>query len=182
MLISEEIKTKCSNFADLRLNSSKLYKQRGESNKDKIWQDIYNGALGEWCAYKYLIDLGFECSEPDMTILPKSKKSHSADLVAKRNGIEYAFHIKTQNETSIKRYGVSWLVQRNNKELVNPSATDFILGIGINPNEAYVTAVVPLAEIVNQNLLQECKVPAYRTTKYAIYLNDIIKANIPTNL
>jgi len=163
---------KCTRFADEQLETSKhLYAYRGESRIDKIREDIIVGKLGECAAYQYLDYLGFKVSRPDFKIYKGRRKSFDADFSCE-NGL---FHVKSQSEVSRKRYGASWLVQRKDPMLQNPEENEYFLFITVSGRECEILGLVPVADIVDNGLLEECRVPSYRHTKYALYFENIEK-------
>ena len=171
--IDEDTYLKCVVFAEQRLSSSEAeYKRRGESKSLKIKQDILTGAMGEWANYKYLADLGIDVCEPDMNIYEKKKKSFSPDLTG-----EYNFHIKSQTLKSRGRYGPSWLFQRYDKLVTEPSDKDYFIFNCINGREVEIMAIVKCKDITDNNLYGQCKVPSYGKTKVALYLNDLSDIN-----
>ena len=110
---------KCVDFANKQLKTSAdLYAYRGESKKEKMAYDIIVGKLAELAVAKFL-----KCSKPDFTIYERRKKSYSPDL---RLG-NLRVHVKGQSEESIKRYGHSWLFQRNDQIVRNATPYDIII-------------------------------------------------------
>ena len=174
--ISDYIYSKCVKFAEERMGgSAELYSYRGEKNKSKMLDDIIIGCLGEWGAYKFLNDKGIKVKKPDMNIYEKKRKSFSADLF----NDEYSFHVKSQSEVSRKRYGSSWLLQRSDKIISDPGDGEYFLLTSVVDKEVEILACIFIADIVNNNLWGECKVPYYRHSKVALYLDDL-DGNIQT--
>ncbi len=166
--INDELYEKCKKFANDRIEISKgLYAYRGENNKDKMVEDIIIGTLGEWGIYEHLTSLGYTVSEPDMVIYENKRKSYSADLCFD----EVNIHVKSQGVESVKKYGNSWLLQRSDKVVKNPTEFDIFAFTSVD------------LETMKINILGycwatdmkygECKVPRYRSTKVAIYVNQI---------
>jgi hypothetical protein len=166
--ISKRIFNRCEKFALKRINgSADCYAYRGETRKDKMIQDVIIGTMGEWAVEAHLASMGYECTEPDMKIYKKKRKSFDADLYV--DDIE--IHVKSQGLVSAKRYGNSWLLQRNDKIVSDPK-----------PNQLFAFTNVDLDNRVvdilgycwaDDMVYGECKVWAYQKTKVAIYLPDI---------
>ncbi len=166
--ISDELYEKCVKFANDRIGLSKhLYSYRGESNTDKMVEDIVIGTLGEWAIYLHLSELGYEVGEPDMEIYTTRRKSFSADLFF--NDIK--LHVKSQGIVSAKRYGNSWLLQRSDKIIANPSDKDMYAFTNVDISTKKVTILGYCW--CNMVKYDECKVPKYRSTKVAIYVDQI---------
>jgi hypothetical protein len=173
--IDKEIVDRCSKFSEERIKSSStLYAYRGESSKAKMVEDCLIGTLGEWGAYCYLRGVGVEVSEPDMNIYPTKRKSFSADLVSS----DCNFHVKSQSLSSFKRYGSSWLLQRTDKIVLSPSDSEYFLFTKVDGSEVHILGCCLIKDIVEGGLFSECRVPAYRKTKVALYLNELIANGI----
>ena len=166
--ISKRVYNKCVKFADKRVKGSKsLYSYRGEKNLDKIREDIIIGTMGEWAVEAHLKSLGYDCSEPDMKIYNKRRKSFDADLYV--DDIEV--HVKSQGLKSSKRYGNSWLLQKSDKIVTNPKNNQIFAFTCVEHKERLVDI---LGYCWCQDMKYgECKVPWYRDTKVAIYLQDV---------
>lgn len=166
--IPKRIYIKCKKFSENRLSSSKsTYSYRGESRECKMLDDVRIGCIGEWAVSIYLTDMGFECSEPDMNIYEKNKKSFDADLYVD----DIHIHVKSQGIESAKRYGNSWLFQRSDSLVSNPDDNEIIAFTNVDLENRTV-------EILGfcwarDMKYGECKVWSYRHTKLAVYLPEI---------
>ena len=155
---------KCEKFADDQLKgSAKLYAYRGESSKLKMREDIIIGKLAEVGACKF-----FKSRKPDFTIYERSKKSYSADLKLGNMRI----HVKSQSKLSVKKYGHSWLFQRSDQIVRNATPYDIIIltSVSVRKLEVHILKLIRARDI---NKWGECKVPQYRHTKVALYLEEI---------
>jgi hypothetical protein len=168
--VSDYIYKKCVKFAEDRMGgSADLYTYRGEKNKAKMFDDILIGTLGEWAAYKFLKDLDIKVSKPDMKIYEKRRKSFDADLTNDK----FKFHVKSQSVVSRKRYGSSWLLQRSDKVVSDPQDGEYFILTCVEGKEVEILACIFIRDIVNNQLWGECKVPRYRHSKVALYLDDL---------
>jgi len=159
---------RCVDFAYKRISGSKkLYEYRGESRHFKMIEDVVIGTVGEWAVYQYLIDLGYEVSEPDMKLYKKNRKSFAADLYVD----DILIHVKSQGLKSIKRYGHSWLMQKYDKAVSKPDELELMAFTAVN----LLTLEVEILGFcwAKDLIFDECKVPMYRHTKVAIYLPQI---------
>lgn len=162
--VSEYGYNKCVEFADKQLKTSAdLYKYRGESNRDKIRDDIIVGKLAELGVQKFL-----KSSKPDFTIYERRKKSYSADLTLGNLRI----HVKSQSEDSVARYGHSWLFQRTDQIVRKATPFDILVltCVNLRKKEVYILKLIRAREIIKWG---ECKVPRYRHSKVALYLKEL---------
>jgi hypothetical protein len=170
LTISKYIYDKCVQFAHDRIDgSASLYKYRGESNKNKQIEDIVIGTCGEWGAYRFLKEHGYEVAKPDMKIYENSRKSFSADLT---DG-DALFHVKSQSVISRERYGSSWLFQRSDALVRAPEPEEYLVLTSVDGREVEILAVIDANLICKHDLWGECKVPRYRHSKVALYLDQI---------
>lgn len=168
--ISDYIYKKCVKFAEERMGgSADCYFYRGEKNKAKMLDDIIIGTLGEWGAYKFLNSIDIKVSKPDMKIYEKRRKSFDADLVSEK----FKFHVKSQSVISRKRYGSSWLLQRTDKVVSSPEDGEYFILTSVVDKEVEILACIFVQDIANNDLWGECKVPRYRHSKVALYLDDL---------
>lgn len=166
--ISKRVYNKCVKFAEERISGSKsVYAYRGESRVDKMIDDIIIGCMGEWAVEAHLSSIGFECSEPDMVIYEKKRKSFDADLYVD----DICIHVKSQGVESAKRYGNSWLFQRRDSLVSNPDDNEILAFTNVDL-EARKVEILGYCWAKDMKY-SECKVWSYRTTKVAVYLPEI---------
>lgn len=166
--INEEDYVKIREFVQKRKEDAKLYMRRGGFREEDIWV----GAMAEFAAYYYLREKGEDCSAPDLTIYSSKDKSYDADL---RTNSRF-YHIKGQSLRSKKAYGDSWLLQRYDK-IVKKSVQRhyFILcTVDVENREVEIKGTPSVNLIHKYELFGECKHPAFRRTKVALYLKDIM--------
>lgn len=168
--LDKTIIDKCTDFANKRIEgSSNLYRYRGESNKDKMIEDCIIGTLGEFAAHKYLSDKGIVVSEPDLTIYETKRKSFSADLFNE----ELKIHVKSQSEKSFKRYGMSYLLQRKDRIITSPENNEYFVFVKVGGIFCEIVGTCKIKDIVDNSLWGECKVPSYRHSKVALYIDEL---------
>lgn len=174
--LSEYYFNKCAKFADEQLKTSKsLYQYRGEHRVSKIREDIIFGKLGEVAAYQFLKKRGFSVNKPDFTIYERVNKSFAADLVTECGK---QVHVKSQGFDSMMRYGASWLLQKSDKLVKNPSKDDYILMVSLRGLEANVLGIVSAKRLFDKDLFLEPRVKRYEFTKKALYFDAIKKSGI----
>ena len=161
--------SKIRKFAEDRVAGSKdLYANRGESRVDKMIDDIVCGTMGEYAVYKLLRAASLPCTKPDLTIYETKKKSFSADLFSG----ELNIHVKSQTVFSAERYGYSWLCQRSDPLYRQPKEHDIMAFCCVDLEARVVTFLgfVKAFDIKKYDLWSNCKVPMFRRTKIALYL------------
>lgn len=167
---------RCVEFAEKQLQTSKhLYAYRGESNLDKMKNDIITGKLGEVAALKYLSDKGYRCTKPDFEIYHGRRKSFDSDLKTKCG---WNVHVKSQSAESQKKYGCSWLLQKSDSLVKAPSDSDIILMVSMEGCTAEILGTVLAEDLLRHGLFMEPKVPRYGVTKVALYLDSIKETEI----
>ncbi len=170
IVISQEVYDRCVKFAEERIaGSAGLYAYRGEANKEKMVEDCIIGTLGEFGAYEYLKSKGISISEPDLTIYENKKKSFAADLLNQ----DLKIHVKSQSAKSHKRYGASWLLQRRDRVVQNPDSNEYFIFTKVEGLVVTIMGVCRIKDITDAELWGECKVPCYRHSKVALYLDDL---------
>lgn len=155
----------CKEFAERQIETSyDLYKDRGEFRYYKQLEDITTGKLGEIAAYKYLKHKGLQTEYPCFKVLSENEKSYDADLQTHDTN----YHVKTQPEQSVKKYGYSWLVQSKDPLVHSPKDNDMLI-------------LVAQEDVLRYNVLGEYKASEipwadpryYKHTKRAIYYGDL---------
>lgn len=173
--VSKYIYDKCVEFAHQRIDASRdLYSYRGEHKEEKMIEDCIIGTVGEWGAYNYLKSHGIIVKKPDMNLYESKRKSFSADLY----NDDFDFHVKSQGQQSIKRYGKSWLLQRYDRVVKKPEDYEYFIFTSVNGREVDILGTVLCADITNNDLYGECRVPRFRKTKVALYLDDLCSIDL----
>lgn len=131
-------------------------------------EDVLAGAYGELAVYTYLRSQGCKVSKPDFSI--HEKRSYAADLTCGN----YKIHVKAQTLESSSKYGDSWLMQRCDKVLKEQDKDYIALtSVDIAKGEVTIFGLYSIKYLVENDLIGECKVPSFRKTKVALYLNQI---------
>ena len=113
--ITKEMQEACKTFAEEVISTNvEEYAKRNQTDIELIKKQIYEGKLAEWATCKFYKDMKMDhCTEPDMKIYSKDEKSFDADLHIKFRNFRRNIHVKSQNESSAKRFGTSFLFQKN---------------------------------------------------------------------
>jgi hypothetical protein len=168
--IAQETIDKCTAFAQECAQTNKYYASRGQANLDKIVQDIITGKLGEFAAYELLSSKFSDTTLPDLEIYRGGRKSHSADLTAGGHN----FSVKTQSFESIKRYGVSWLMEKSS--LPKFEGHYVILCVQLENNCILIQNVVQFSDMLAVQAEPRLK---HLKSKCAFYYNDMMLKDIP---
>lgn len=142
------------------------YAKRGQSNRDKIINDIYIGKLGEAAMAKYLKSHGTVLG-PDYTIYGKRKKSFDADL----HYNEQKLHIKTQSLFSAEKYGISWILEKRDPLLNGKNQEDLIALCVENRHGIEFKGMFVLSDIRESFALPKLK--WFQENKIALYWDDL---------
>ena len=171
--ITQGLYEKVEKFAEARMSSKKLYNYRGKSSDEKIKEDIIIGTLGEWAVYKILKKQGFNCTRPDMKIYETKRKSFKADL--RIANLDKDIHVKSQGTKSIRRYGHSWLLQRSDSLVKSPplNAIMAFTAVDLESRTVQIKGFCHPRLIKKMDLFEECKVPMFRMTKVALYMESL---------
>lgn len=184
--ISKEVVDECYDFAEKQyITSFEKYKEREQYDKDKIILDIANGKIGEFGAYEYLCNKGYQCSKPDLNIYKSNEKKFDADLNCAGVGV----CVKSQSKEQADRFGLSWTIQRggnggNNTDKILKRGCDDYLFIGTmiiyNDDSVYVDikTIIRVGDLFKFQLLEEPKSPKLIGIKYAVYY-DTISRKVP---
>lgn len=153
-------------FADKVVGTNiEAYKRRGQSNLRAITEQIYGGKLAEFAVASVLKD----CTEPDVEIYDKKKKSFSADLIWNEKQI----HVKSQTRESAKKYGTSWSFQKQDRLIKQPTPEDLLAlcVLDLSLNTVCLWGVFPATLAVP--ILKEPVVYQLRNTKSVLYWDDL---------
>jgi hypothetical protein len=157
----------CQDFATQCVATNKYYASRGQHDIAKITRDILVGKLGEYATHEFLKTKYQEVSLPDITI--HSRKSHDADIMA--DGLK--FDVKTQTLDSVRRYGMSWLMEKSS--LAKFAGHHVVMCLQLSDNEILIQNILPFEELLS--VQAEPKL-SYLKTKAAFYYSDILFQNI----
>jgi hypothetical protein len=124
--IKQDVIKLCEKFAEkCCLTNLDEYKKRNQNNLDKIKKDIAIGKIGEIGVYYILLEKGIKnINFPDFKIYKKEKKSFDSDLKVGN----YNLHIKTQTKKSSLLFEESWMFQKKDPVISNPTNYDFFIG------------------------------------------------------
>jgi len=164
----------CNDFARKEIvTTERMRNKRGQFNREKMIYDNTIGKMGEWGVTFMFWNKEIDCSEPDMEIYEKHRKSYDADLTY--NGKD--LHVKSQCIMASQRYGTSWVFQKGGH---GRGHTDPIIRSGdgeaiftvVDTKNKSVDIYGPIhVETVRKNL-RDPKLDYLKKTKACIYLED----------
>lgn len=154
----------------------KIYEERDNQkydvNPERLKEQQIGAKFAELAVYRYVSSLGLTCSSPDFTIYERKKKNWSPDL--KLEG-DIPIHVKSQETWMAEKRGVSWLVEKFDKELYINN-TGYVALCLLNLKEGRVKILgVPKASFLKESgiLFGIPKVDKLRATKSAIYYDSL---------
>lgn len=169
--IAKEDLSKCIKFAE-EIDTS-YYATRNQFNNQKRIKDQVVGKLAELAVFKYLTSKDVDISYPDFEIYEKKNKSWDYDLKSENINV----HVKGQNVEQSKKYGESWIFQKQDKHIfIENKKNDYVSFVLIDLNEMLsdVRMILPLDLLHENNLFKAPKLPQLNT-KLAVYFSDIEK-------
>jgi len=156
-------------FSEECVGTNKYYSSRGQSNVAKITSDIFTGKCGEFAAYQLLLSKFEDATPPDLEIYIGRRKSHSADLTA--GG--FKFSVKTQSMDSIRKYGMSWLMEKTS--LPKFDGHHVILCLELEPGIILIQNIVKFGAMLAVQAEPKLK---HLKSKCAFYYDDILLGGI----
>lgn len=184
--ISEDIVTKCLDFANKSIESSAdKYARRNQFNAEKIIKDIMGGKIGEEIVYQSISEVYPDLTKPDYNIYDKKNKSWNPDL--KDDVSEIRVGVKSQNIDSRIAYGESWVFQygfggkydcdtgvfksKNDKYYIS------FVALNIPKRTAEIRGIVKIQWLHDEKLFKPMKLVKLQGNKVAVYFSDLEKYN-----
>lgn len=150
---------------------TQFYETRKQLNDEKRKKDSLIGKLGEIGTFKALKDKLPNLTEPDFLIYKASEKSWDFDL--KADGVN--IHVKTQDVEQGKKYGESWVFQKQDKHIFKEySEFDYVafVSIDLKTRECFIRSILPVSLLHEKSLFKQMKL-FHLSSKCAIYYDDI---------
>ena len=111
--------------------SKEAYAKRNQSI-EKLFINIFNGKVAEWCNYFSLIEGSYIVEKPPcMRIFTGGNKSYDADIVILGKNKELFsepkfVHVKSLSIKTFESMGISVLLQKNDPIVINPKSNHYI--------------------------------------------------------
>jgi hypothetical protein len=122
IVIDFDLLNEISEYAKAHVESSKKHYADRNQSHNYIFHQVLNGKIAEFSLYYYLKEKNYKLAPPDLKHYAENKKSHSADLVVNN---KTHLHVKSITQDSLEKYGISFLVEKNDPETINPSDDNF---------------------------------------------------------
>ena len=172
---------KCEVFAtDVYETNKDCYQGRRQTSKNEIIRQIITGKLGEFAVYYYMnAFLGFHSNDVDLEIYKtKEVKSFDADFRAGKigdNDAIYNIHVKSILCSSAKKYGLSWIMEKNDPLFNNMNKMDEVFAFCqvLGKRIVHFYGFLPLPML----RLGKPKKSSLKS-KYAIYFGEQMKDQI----
>lgn len=175
-----QVWVECIEFAKKCYETNKdEYSRRNQSNSDIVIHQIAQGKYAEFLATHYLTEKGYSIlNPPDLKIYPASEKSFAEDILAEKNEKEYRIHVKSISHESAEKYGTSWLFQKKDPLIKNPTTDDYMLFIrlGEQNDDCKDICMVAAGNVIP--FLKEPRLDYLKDNKVAVYLDDLVLENI----
>ncbi len=167
--IPQIIIDQCFKFAEQVVQTTKSYIQkRNQFDQRKLILDHAYGKIGQFAVWKWLKSQGIQCDQPDRKIT--RAKKFSADL----HNNQMNFHVKTCSKSSLQKYGLSWMFQKNDPVIKTPNDNDFFVGVILeNESDAIYCTIATCKKFINLNHAIGQPVNKNLITKKAIYYSKI---------
>lgn len=171
--VPEYLRKLCRDFAaDSEPSSASTW----NSSRAKRLNDIYVGKVGECAAFLHLEALGHDVLPPDFAVYIGSQKSFDADLTCD----DYRIHCKTQSAASMAKYGISWILQyderRRDPLFSRRDRNDIFVGMtATDDGVVEIQAICRVMDLFSGGAVLEPAIEWLRATKRAIYFREIQK-------
>ena len=161
-MIDFDLLNEISEYAKTHVESSKEFYAGRNQSHDYIFRQILDGKISEFSAYYYLKAKGYSLRPPDLKHYEQHEKSHSADLIANN---KTHLHVKSISLTSLERYGISFLVEKNDPQVKNPQDDNFYM---VMVQRSYLV-YEPHAFIPAKDIIWKAPINRKLVTKLAYY-------------
>lgn len=164
----------CNDFAQKEIvTTERMRNKRGQFNREKMVYDTTVGKMGEWAVTWLFWKNNIDCSEPDMEIYEKHRKSFDADLTY--DGVE--LHVKSQCEEAARRYGTSFVFQkggqgRGHTDPIIRSGDGQAIFVVVRETTRSADVYGPITTDVLRKNLRDPKLDYLKKTKTCVYLED----------
>ena len=123
-VIDFDLLNEISEYTRTHVESSKEFYAGRNQSHDYIFNQILNGKIAEFSAYYFLKEKGYKLNPPDLKHYENFEKSHSADLIVNN---KTHIHVKSITKDSLEKYGVSFLVEKNDPQVKHPTENNFYM-------------------------------------------------------
>ena len=166
---------RCCEYAEAEFSTIKhTRRQRGQCNMKRIKHQAAIGKFGEILACDFLRHYGHDCTFPDFEVYTSKNKSWESDLFVEKHKIA----CKTQDMASARRYGHSWVFQKNGygRGHTDPVLQDDLslcMFVTVSPEKRLCTVNGPYRMCDLKSYFKEPTVASLRFSKTCLYWDDI---------
>jgi hypothetical protein len=177
IVLTTEDRKIVDDFADaIDATVRKIYEhrngQRYDSKPERLKEQQVGGKLAELAVYRYITSLGVSCSEPDFKIYERKDKNFSPDMKLADGS---PIHVKSQEPSFAEKYGISWMVEKKDKELyVNTTGYVALCLVYREHNTVRILGLPKASFLKEKGILYGLpKKEFLRETKSTIYYDDL---------
>ena len=153
-----------------------IYEKRDDQRYDQKPQRLHEQQVGakmtEIAVHRHLTSLGYTCSEPDFKIYDRKDKNFSPDM---RLDDGSPIHVKSQEPHVAKQRGISWMVEKTDKEIyVNTTGYMALCLVSLEHNTVRLLGLPKTSFLKEKSILYGVpQVEKLRRTKSTIYYDDL---------
>jgi hypothetical protein len=154
----------------------KIYEARDGQRYDfkpmRLQEQQVGAKLSELAVYRYISSLGIQCTEPDFEIYERKKKNFSPDMKLADGS---PIHVKSQEPHVAERHGISWMVEKTDKELYINTTGYVALCLVSRVHNTVRLLGLPKATFLKEKgiLFGQPKKESLRETKSTIYYDEL---------
>jgi hypothetical protein len=146
--------------------------QRYDRRPERLHEQQVGAKLSELAVHRYITSLGHTCSSPDFTIYEKKKKTFSPDM---KLGDGSPIHVKSQEPHVAELCGISWMVEKTDKELyINTTGYVALCLVSLQHNTVRLLGLPKASFLKEKGILYgQPKKEFLRETKSTIYYDEL---------
>jgi hypothetical protein len=143
---------KCKSFANRVVKTNfDCYRNRNQTNLDKIIDDITVGKIAEVASVKLMDARGIQHSGIDFHVYGKNGKSYDPDIYGWSERYDWKFHVKCMKRENAEKFGLSWTFQMEDPLVSDPDRNDYIIF-----SEMVDYNTIDIKTVVRANTLFNC--------------------------
>jgi hypothetical protein len=156
----------CNEFADKVFPTNKDTYSKRNNTTENLKKILASSKACEYIVYRHLRSCNKKCTLPDIKIYDASEKSYDADLYCYDTNIH--IHVKSVSTESAKKYGHSWIMQKNDPIVTNPQSNHWFCFVEFTDMKK-----IRIIGWLNSNMAIYKPTRLNHTSKCAIYYSDI---------
>lgn len=175
--LTAEDRTKVEEFATkIDATVRKIYENRNgqhyNRNPKRLHEQQVGAKLTEIAVHRHITSLGLQCSEPDFNIYEKRDKNFSPDMKLSDGS---PIHVKSQEPHVASRHGISWMVEKTDKEVyINTTGYMALCLVSLEHNTVRLLGLPKTSFLKDKGILYgQPKAEYLRETKATIYYDEL---------